>query len=185
MLRTVFREERRQRSRKQIAEAGEAIAQHGAHLLSGAKCVAAYVNIDFEPPSLPLIDALHDQGVTVMLPALGPGLARMWAKFEGMDDLEVRAPKRPPEPSGEAVPTSEIRGVDAVIAPGLAVDISGNRLGQGGGWYDRVLKHLPDTTPVWAVVYDQEFIPGALPHGEMDVPVTGVIRPSGIVRVDR
>lgn len=43
------------------------------------------------------------------------------------------------EPSKEAVTATE---VDLAIVPGMAFDASGNRLGRGGGFYDRLLPLL-------------------------------------------
>lgn len=185
VLRSVLRDERKSLTRKALARAGDSIAKHGLPLLDDTNCIAAYINRPTEPPILPLINALYESGTTIWVPALGPGLARMWAPYAGEDDLEVRAPNRPPEPSSDPVPTEEISHVDAVIAPALAVDMLGNRLGQGGGWYDRVLKQIPSNIPVWAVVFDQELVNGQLPVDDMDVPIGGVIRPSGVVHLDQ
>jgi hypothetical protein len=38
---------------------------------------------------------------------------------------------------------------------------------------------------VWSVVFDDEFLEEVtLPHGDQDVAVTGVVRPSGVLRLD-
>lgn len=58
----------------------------------------------------------------------------------------------------------------------MAVDKQGMRLGKGAGYYDRALAGLE--VPVVAVVYDDEFL-DAVPHDTHDVPVHGVITPTG------
>lgn len=42
--------------------------------------------------------------------------------------------------------------IDVVIVPGVAFDLSGNRLGQGGGWYDKTLERARAKNPVAPLV---------------------------------
>jgi 5-formyltetrahydrofolate cyclo-ligase len=68
-----------------------------------------------------------------------------------------------------------------VITPALAIDGFGNRLGQGGGWYDRVLKLLGPDTPVFTMVFDDELISGQeLPSDDHDVRIPAVITPTRV-----
>ena len=145
-LRAAIRSNRQQRSPRLRQEAAESFADilASADELADVRCVAAYVARPHEPGTLPLIERLAERGVRILLPVLGAGLERGWAPYAGSDDLQERAPGRPPEPSGPALDASAITGVEAVITPGLAVDCLGTRLGQGGGWYDRMLAQLTD-----------------------------------------
>jgi 5,10-methenyltetrahydrofolate synthetase len=68
--------------------------------------------------------------------------------------------------------------VDVVICPAAAVDETGTRLGWGGGYYDRFLTDLPAGIPVFALVFDDDVV-ADLPREAHDVPVTGVVTPSG------
>ena len=79
---------------------------------------------------------------------------------------------------GAIARTAECAGVDALIIPALAVDRGGRRLGQGGGWYDRMLPLRRDGVGVFAMVYDDELVPGPLPTEEHDEVVDAVITPS-------
>ncbi|WP_342770094.1 5-formyltetrahydrofolate cyclo-ligase [Xylanimonas allomyrinae] len=86
----------------------------------------------------------------------------------------------PPEPGGPALGASAIATADVVVAPALAVDTRGRRLGQGGGWYDRVLRLVPEGVSVVAMVfadevYDAEERP--LPTEPHDVRVHAVATP--------
>ncbi|GAA1634305.1 5-formyltetrahydrofolate cyclo-ligase [Georgenia ruanii] len=178
MLRQLVREARAQRPEKERLAAARAFADHALEAVGDARCVAAYVSQGSEPNSLEVLEALRRAGIRVLLPVLGPGLARTWGVYQGPDDLQVRAPGRPPEPSGEVLPAEAIAQADVVIAPALAIDAAGTRLGQGGGWYDRVLRHARPGTPIFAMVYGEELVRDVLlPQAGHDAPVTAVMTP--------
>jgi 5-formyltetrahydrofolate cyclo-ligase len=178
MLRQLVREARAQRSEKEKLAAAAAFAEHVVEAVGDARCVAAYVSQGDEPSSLEVLEALRGRGIRVLLPVLGPGLARTWGVYHDRTDLQVRAPGRPPEPSGEVLPAEAVAEADVVVAPALAIDAAGTRLGQGGGWYDRVLRHARPGTPVFAMVYGEELVRDVLlPVAEHDMPVTAVITP--------
>lgn len=175
-LREAVRSYRSSRSARQRQLAAEAFARHGVEAVGDARCVAAYVSVAAEPDTGELLDALHARGITVLLPVLGPGLVRCWGRYTGRDDLAQRAPGRPPEPSGEVLPAEALAEAEVVIAPALAIDRTGVRLGQGGGWYDRALLHRRPETPVFAMVHEAELITDdLLPRAEHDQPVDAVI----------
>ncbi|MDX6562622.1 MAG: 5-formyltetrahydrofolate cyclo-ligase, partial [Gaiellales bacterium] len=80
-------------------------------------------------------------------------------------------------PGGPSLGLQVIASAELVLAPALAVDGEGRRLGQGGGSYDRALTRT--SAPVLAVVFDDEVV-DAVPAELHDRPVTGVLTPSGI-----
>ena len=67
-----------------------------------------------------------------------------------------------------------------VLLPGLAADPDGNRLGQGGGSYDRALaRRRPDALLV-VLLNDGELLPaGEIPTEDHDVRVHAAVTPSG------
>ena len=65
-----------------------------------------------------------------------------------------------------------------MLVPAFAVDPTGNRLGRGGGSYDRALARLPARTPVAALLYADELLP-EVPVESWDLPVTSVVTPDG------
>lgn len=180
-LRRVIREHRSSRSSRDLARLGNDLVAQGLQAVGEARTVALYVSQPKEPPTLPLLDALHARGVRVLLPALGPGLARQWAFYQGSQDLAEHAPDRPPEPSGQRMPSEAIQRADVIITPALAVDGLGNRLGQGGGWYDRMLKLIDPAVPTFAMVFHEELISTqVLPNDGMDVRVQAALTPSAV-----
>ena len=72
---------------------------------------------------------------------------------------------------------------DLVLAPGLAVDAAGTRMGQGGGCYDKALPRRRPGTPVVVLLHPGELIgagePG-LPREQHDAPVDAVLTVHGV-----
>ena len=144
--------------------------------------VAAYFSVGAEPDTRGLVYALWKRGTYVILPLLRPDGDLDWASYEGPDSLA-------PGPRGLLEPTEPQRGVDAiaraglVLVPALAVDAHGNRLGRGGGSFDRALARVGPQVPVIAVLHDGELVEHvpAEPH---DRPVGRAVLPSqGIVNL--
>ena len=184
-LRAVIRKQRQQRSERRLAEHAEAFRDQVLAMpsVATASCVSVYASRPHEPGTLPLIEALHERGIRVLIPLLGDGLQRGWGVYAGASDLTERAPGRPPEPSGSFLPSAALYEADVVIVPALAVDTSGTRLGQGGGWYDRALVDVRDDAPIVALtfageVHDARTSP--LPCEPHDVGVSAVITPEGL-----
>ncbi|MFJ4106846.1 5-formyltetrahydrofolate cyclo-ligase [Oerskovia enterophila] len=184
ILRKAIRTARSTRSERRRDEAALLIAdviETIPEVLS-ARCVATYAARPTEPGTTAMLDRLAARGVRVLLPVLGAGLQRDWAEYAGSHDLRERAPGRPPEPSGPALGAAALVDADVVIAPALAVDTRGVRLGQGGGWYDRALEHMRPGTKVIAVVFPDEVYDAderPLPLEKHDRTIDGVATPQG------
>jgi 5-formyltetrahydrofolate cyclo-ligase len=130
--------------------------------VSAAGTVAAYYSVGTEPDTHGLIFALWKRGSYVVLPVLLPDGDLDWASYEGPDSLA-------PGPRGLFQPVEPVRGpgtvarADMVLVPALAVDVSGNRLGRGGGSYDRALARVGGQVPTIALIYDDERVPRGPP----------------------
>ena len=68
----------------------------------------------------------------------------------------------------------EPESVDLVLVPGVAFTRSGDRLGQGGGWYDRFLPTARQDTRVVGVCFAEQVLDD-LPVEDHDVRVDCVI----------
>ena len=126
--------------------------------ISAAGTIAAYYSAGSEPDTRGLVFALWKRGSYVVLPVLLPDGDLDWASYEGPDSLA-------PGPHGLLQPVEPVRGpgtvarADTVLVPALAVDIRGNRLGRGGGSYDRALARVGPQVPTIALLYDDELLP--------------------------
>lgn len=176
---------RRRRPLTEVGEAAQAIAEHltAAPEVRRAATVSAYVSVGTEPGTGPLLDRLADAGKRVLLPVLRPDNDLDWAAYDGPDGL-VAAGRGLLEPLGPRLGVDAVITADVVLAPGLAVDRRGMRLGRGGGSYDRVLARIPSGTFVCALLYEDELM-GTVPAAEHDRPVTAVVTPEGLTRLGR
>ena len=176
-LRRDLRARRAARDDAARAAAGAQLATHAAAL--AADTIAAFVGTRTEPPTLPLLEALHAAGRRVLLPVLREDMDLAWGAFEAAAELR---PARLGllEPSGPSLGLDGVRAAGLVLAPALAVDAAGRRLGQGGGSYDRALERA--SAPVVAVVFDDEVLDGPIPVEPHDRPVAGVLTPVGGLR---
>ena len=164
------------------ADAARAIARHvtAAAEVRRAATVAAYVAVGAEPGTSSLLDALLAAGKRVVLPVLLPDGDLDWAAYAGDQDL-APAPRGLLEPVGERLGVATVATADVVLVPGLAVSARGERLGRGGGSYDRALGRVPVGTPTWVLLYDEE-VGLEVPVEGHDRPVTAAASPAGIRR---
>ena len=71
--------------------------------------------------------------------------------------------------------------IDVIIVPAVAFDKTGNRLGRGGGFYDRFLKKHPHATLI-GVGYDFQLVE-EVPVRKHDQKVHRIILPSQTIQV--
>ena len=163
---------RTRRNRLTVAEIGS-LARDLAGVVTAqtevrrAATIAAYVSVGTEPGTGPMLESLTALGKRVILPALLPDMDLEWGTWRGSTSL-VPARFGLLEPV-DRLGVDAVATADVVLVPGLAVSASGDRLGQGGGCYDRALGRVPVGTPVACLLYDGEV--------GLDVPVDSHDRP--------
>lgn len=145
--------------------------------------VAAYLSTDSEPGSLELVAWLASRDVEVLLPVLThPDGQRLpepaWAPYGGPDRLRAgrRSILQPTTPLVE----DAVARMGLVVCPAVAADLTGQRLGRGGGWYDRVLAELDPAVVVWTLLNDDEVL-SSIPTDPWDRPVDVVATPTRLL----
>ncbi len=187
----------RRRRRRLAAEldqaaAGLAIVEALLPLVRAPARVAVYESLPTEPPTGPLIAALTAAGCEVIVPVTLADFSLDW---------RYAVPGAVAGPATTARRTEGTKGTDGtdgtdgttggtlgrralaacslVVAPGLAVDRRGVRLGQGGGCYDRALAALTPGVPVLTLLHEGEASSADLPCDEHDERVDGYVTTSG------
>jgi 5-formyltetrahydrofolate cyclo-ligase len=143
--------------------------------LQMAGTVAVYYSVGSEPETRGLVYGLWKRGTYVVLPVLRGDGDLDWASYEGPESM-VPGPRGLLEPGEARRGVAAVARADAVIVPALAVDRAGNRLGRGGGSYDRALARVGPMVPLMALLYDDELV-DRVPAEPHDVPVRAVVRP--------
>ena len=152
-------------------EAGEAVSRCLERALCdrNAATVALYWPVRTEIDVRPLMRILESRNVPMALPAISETeLAfRLWRP----GDATRQGAFGIPEPLAAA---ERIRP-EAIVVPALAFDRTGNRLGYGGGFYDRSLRILRAERAVFAVgaAYDEQEV-AEVPAGADDEKLDAV-----------
>lgn len=144
--------------------------------------VAAFHPTSTEADVMPLARALAALGAQLIFPAAS-GRELEWITWDGTSEF-LPSPGRGfgREPDGRRLGAAALADVVLVLAPAVAVDRSGTRIGHGAGYYDRALRHAAPSTPVVAVVHPQELLEAdRIPREAGDVPIGTVLTADGLV----
>ncbi|WP_299132146.1 5-formyltetrahydrofolate cyclo-ligase [uncultured Amaricoccus sp.] len=143
--------------------------------LREARVVSGYLPIRTELDPMPAMLALHGLGYRLCVPVIEaprqPLRFRAWTP----DATLV------PGPFGVSVPAEgEELEPDILLVPLLAFDSYGNRLGYGGGFYDRTLHALRARRMAWGYgfAYERQLVP-EVPRALTDAVLDGVVTETG------
>ena len=135
--------------------------------VANASAVLLFMPKPHEPDLSSLARALIASGVCVCLPRIDweEGTfepARVTSVDQGLEIRRYDVPEPPPD-----APRIDLAALDAVLAPGLAFDRAGNRLGDGAGMYDRFLSDRSVRAWVCGVGFESQLV-ARLPTGPND-----------------
>lgn len=143
--------------------------------LKDAQVVASYFSYGDEPNTYDLNQRLISLGKKLLLPRLREDKNLDWIFWGGRNE-DLISQGLVHEPIGDLY----LGDIDVVIVPALHVDRQGNRLGQGGGSYDRALAR----TKAWkvALVYPGELTSEEVPRELHDQRVDAAATTEILVR---
>ena len=141
--------------------------------------VALYLPSDGEIDTRPLIKLCWREGKQAYLPRLRAGGVMEFARYQATDIL-VRGPYELLQPSPAAA-TARVESLDAVLTPLVAFTRDGERLGMGGGFYDRALADTPGSSPWIAGLAHSCQQVDVLPREPWDRKVAVVMTETGAV----
>jgi len=137
--------------------------------------IACYMAMPDELDTMPIIRAIWQAGKKCYLPVLSGGQVLSFVLYEEGDRLVANRYKILEPVSHKQIAADEL---DVVLVPLVAFDNAGNRLGTGGGFYDRTFSFLAGKTNRKPVLiglgYDIQKV-DELPRESFDVPLDGII----------
>jgi len=162
-------------------------ALRAAHSVAIAETVAAlpefaaaggvllFASFGSEVDTAPLMQHALRADKLLLLPRVVRGERRL-ALHEVRDPAEDLRPGvwNIPEPDPARCPERPLEAVKLVLAPGVAFDEAGGRLGYGGGYYDRMLQALAPGVAVVAVCFECQIVP-AVPRDAHDLPAPVIV----------
>ena len=170
-LRRKIREKKRAMTEEQIESASRALGEKFAQcdVYKNARTIYGYLPYNQEVRTVPMLERAMREGKRVAVPKVyGEEM-----KFIYMDDLSkvetgyANIPEPIADGPGAEDPTA------LVLMPGLAFDEKGNRMGYGGGFYDKFLAQEPEH-PTVALCYAFQMVEN-IPTEAYDIPVDCVL----------
>lgn len=164
-------------NQQQVTEKSKIICDKILNLkeFKNGQTIMAYLPIRNEVNLMPLFASLWSAGKRGVIPVCDPAHTAL-IPSELRDFSEDLAPGtwgilEPKENKMRPVLPEDI---DLILIPGVAFDLSCNRLGYGGGYYDRFLPRLRKNTPKIAVAFQAQMVPSLVPDA-YDIPMDMVI----------
>ena len=171
LLRQQIRQKKREMTEEEIVSAGQYLADkfYATEQYRQAKTVYGYLSYNQEVRTVPMLQRALDDGKKVAVPKVyGDEM-----KFIYMTDLSAveKSDMGIPEPIADGPVGDDPNAL--VLMPGLAFTVTGDRMGYGGGYYDKFLAAEPDH-PTVALCYEFQIVE-SLPTQEHDIPVDVVL----------
>lgn len=186
-LRTRIRQQREALGRDAILQAAGLMAKHlfNADEFIKARHIAHYLAVKGEADPAPLVTSTMDSK-TFYLPVIH-NQDKVGLNFVRADDTTTYKANRYGIPEPVHQPGEEIKPqqLDLIITPLVAFDNHGNRIGMGGGFYDRTFAFKRDNQSqkpfLIGYAYDFQRTDNISPE-PWDVALDGIVTESGFKR---
>ena len=148
-------------------------------VLQSSSSIHTYVSKDSEVMTHQLIYTLLERNINVICPRiqkhneLGHSTISSFNDFK-KNKLGILEPK-------EELPSFSINDLDVIIVPGLAFTRTGNRIGYGGGFYDRFL--IKTNAVSIGLAFDKQVI-NKLPHNKDDSILDYIVTEKEIIKTE-
>lgn len=178
--RNEIRQKRKALHEDEVAKCSElvrrVVLEH--EFLKQNRCIASYHSFSGEIDTVEINKALRLAGHHMALPVIHPeekGLMDFYS-YERPEDLILNRFKIP-EPVVSAENLVQPHNLEVVIVPLVGFNEKGERLGMGGGYYDRMLKKISCECLTLGLAYDFQLIP-EIKSQPWDMPLDEVITPT-------
>lgn len=184
-LRKALRHARRALSEHDQASAANALQQQlNRYLPTDTKQLAGYLASDGEINLFPTLSWCHEHGISTSLPVIHPFTGKHLL-FQRFSNHTVMTTNKfgIEEPALDSTAIVELSKHDCLLMPLVGFDAQGNRLGMGGGFYDRTLAPLQNLSErekrpkLIGVAHDCQQV-SALPVEPWDIPLDIIITPT-------
>lgn len=138
-----------------------------------ARCILFYVSYNNEVNTHDMIKETLKSGKKVIVPIINLEKKTLTlSRLENWDDLHP-CTYSILEPKDHCVRHTSLSSIDLCIIPGVVFDCKGNRIGHGGGYYDRLFQKKCHAHRI-GLAYEFQIVQ-TIPHEPHDVKVNRII----------
>ncbi|XP_023933933.2 5-formyltetrahydrofolate cyclo-ligase [Bicyclus anynana] len=143
-----------------------------------AQRIAIFMNTDQEIDTMPIIAHIKGRSAVAFVPQYAGGVMKM-LRLEQDDEKTMPLTRHGIQQHSKDQQREDAleKGLDLIIAPGVAFSRSGGRVGHGGGYYDKYITKLratPKPPKIIAVAFDCQVM-DEVPMNDQDQRIDGVI----------
>ncbi len=179
-LRAQIKERRAALNREEIESLSAHLTTRAlAHpYLQTQQCVASFVSFGQEVETRNLNLELKRRGHLLALPVISETEKGLMDFYTYNDEQSFNRNRfNIPEPPPESARKVDPYRFSLVLLPLCAFDLTGARLGMGGGYYDRLLKKLNPCCLKIGLAFDLQQVP-AIPTASWDMPLDEILTPT-------
>lgn len=154
------------------------------HEFQKASTIMLFMNFRDEVETTELAQKVLDLGKCLILPRCAPKGVLIPAIIEDLERDIAPGMWGIREPKKEGLIEINPETIDCIVVPGAAFDAQGNRLGYGGGFYDRFFERVKEGTPRIALAFHCQIV-DSIPVEVYDKKVNMLITEQGIMRFEK